>query len=86
MEQSYVSFPNSVSATPRLRAWGRYNTYDGALYLSTSHSRSALFSQRLASALSSNKSVHNHSESLEASKVSYSDHRAWYDQVWKKHP
>lgn len=81
MEQSYTSLHRSPSMTPRVRASRRPSITDG-VYLSKSHNRSALFSQRLVSALSSNRNVNYQNGSLEDSKTSFSDHRVWYDQVW----
>ena len=79
LDRSYTSFLASISATPRLRASRRQSVHNGT-YLTKSHSRSALFSQRLVNALSSNRDP-GPSGSLEDSKTSFSEHRVWYDQV-----
>ena len=79
LDQSYASFLASTSATPKLRASRRQSVHSG-IYLSKSHNRSALFSQRLVNALSSNRDPGS-SGGLEDSKTSFSEHRVWYDQV-----
>ncbi len=80
-DQSYTSFVDSTSATPRARVSRRHSIHDG-VYMSKSHSRSALFSQRLVSALSSNGNAGYGGGGMEDSKTSFSEHRVWYDQVW----
>ncbi|KAI9886494.1 MAG: hypothetical protein M1823_001674 [Watsoniomyces obsoletus] len=79
-DQSYTSFVDSISATPRARVSRRHSIHDG-VYMSKSHSRSALFSQRLVNALSSNGNAGYGGGGMEDSKTSFSEHRVWYDQV-----
>ena len=80
IDHSYASIARSASVTPRPRASRRPSIADG-IFLSKSHSRSALFSQRLVSALSTNRDSGYQAANMEDSRTSASEHRVWYDQV-----
>ena len=80
IDHSYASIARSASMTPRARVPRMPTVADGT-FLSRSRSRSALFSQRLVDALSSNRNIGYQAANMEDSRTSASEHRVWYDQV-----